>query len=233
MKPKITLLFFLLSPFILLKAQHSEVGVLLGTSYYVGEINQTGLVLNQPSMALGVFYRKNLSTRYSYRIGVNYGELSAKDNFYSNGLSEWRSLSFSGRIIEGNALFEFNFLPYQINNRSTSWFSPYVFIGVAIFGVSPEVNSETTAKISEIETVIAPSIPFGMGVKFNLAHNMGISLEWGMRKTFTDEVDGLPETFVGGYQLSNSKNNDWYSFLGITLNYKFLTQKDRCPGVSN
>lgn len=229
--------YFFLCFFILLffngKSQHSEIGFFLGTSYYIGELNQTGQAANQPNLSLGVFYRKNLSTRYSYRIGANYGKLSAGDDFYPSGLSEWRKLSFSGRIIEGNALFEFNFLPYQINNRSTSWFSPYVFIGFAVFGITPEVENGNNSRVSKLETIVAPSVPFGMGIKFNLARNMGVAVEWAMRKTFTDEIDGLPATFVGGYQLSNSKNNDWYSFFGITLNYKFLTQNDRCPRAVN
>ena len=61
--------------------------------------------------------------------------------------------------------------------------------------------------------------------------NMGINIEWGVRKTFTDEIDGLANTYTNGYQMSNSKNNDWYSFGGITLNYKILTKTDRCPIV--
>jgi hypothetical protein len=233
MKLNFIIFILLIVPFSAVHAQHSEIGLFFGTSYYLGELNQTGQAANQPNLSLGLFYRKNLSDRYSYRIGVNYGKLSARDNFYSTGLSEWRQLSFSSTIFEGNALFEFNFLPYQINNRSTSWFSPYVFIGLAVFGVTPEVESGNTNKISKLETTIAPSVPFGMGIKFNFLKNMGIAVEWSMHKTFTDEIDGLPPSFVGGYQLSNSKNNDWYSFLGITLNYKFLTQNDRCPGANN
>ena len=54
-----------------------------------------------------------------------------------------------------------------------------------------------------------------------------------MRKTFTDEVDGLSETYVNTYQLSNSQNKDWYSIVGITLNYKILTKDARCIGVVN
>ena len=54
-----------------------------------------------------------------------------------------------------------------------------------------------------------------------------------MRKTLTDQIDGLSETHLDGYQLSNTQNKDWYSILGISLNYKFLTDDDRCRGVVN
>lgn len=216
-----------------LYCQHSEIGFFGGTAYYIGELNPSVQVLNEVRPALGLFYRKNLNKRYSFRVGANYAKIASSDQFGSRDFAEYRQLSFTSDIIEAYSILEFNFLPYQINNYSTSKFSPYVFIGMAVFGGSPEVEYENTNTIESSGIVIAPSVPFGMGVKFNLVENFGLSFEWGMRKTFTDEIDGLPETYINGYQLSNTNNNDWYSLLGITLNYKFLTQRDHCPGVIN
>ncbi|MCB0381230.1 MAG: hypothetical protein KDD24_08235, partial [Flavobacteriales bacterium] len=84
---------------------------------------------------------------------------------------------------------------------------------------------------TESKSIIAPAVPFGVGVKFDFIRNLGLNIEWGVRKTFTDEIDGLSKTYSNNYQLSNSQNNDWYSFAGITLNYKILTKTDRCPVV--
>ena len=134
-------------------------------------------------------------------------------------------------MYEGYGILEFNFIPYQINNYSTSSFTPYVFIGIAGFYASPNVSGPITDLVKE--DVVAPSVPFGLGIKFNFADNLGLGIEWGMRKTFTDQVDGLTDTYIHGYQLSNNQNNDCYSIVGITLNYKFLTERDRCPGVIN
>jgi hypothetical protein len=233
MKLRYILAYFFLLINSVLFCQHSEIGLFGGTSYYVGELNPSVQVVNQVRPVIGLFYRKNINKRYSYRLGANYGKLSSTDEFSSNELSKYRKLSFSSTVIEGYTTFEFNFLPYQINNYGTSKFSPYVFIGFAVFASNPKVENGNSGRIGSSETVIAPSIPFGMGIKFNFVHNLGLSIEWGMRKTYTDAIDGLPETYVGGYQLSNTNNNDWYSFLGITLNYKFLTQKDICPGAVN
>ena len=214
-------------------AQHSEIGLFGGTSYYIGELNPSIQVANKIRPTLGIFYRKNLSYRYSFRVGANYAKLAATDQFNSSELSKFRKLSFSSTLIEGYTTFEFNFLPYQINNHVTSRYSPYVFIGFAVFSSTPKVENEAGGKISVSELIVVPSIPFGMGVKFNFVQNLGLSLEWTMHKTYTDQIDGLPETYLGGYQLSNSNNNDWYSFLGITVNYKFLTEKDHCRGPVN
>lgn len=229
---RFSIIFFLMS-FFSAYSQHSEIGILGGTSYYVGEINPSIQVINEPNLALGVFYRRNTSTRYALRFGVNYGKLSATDNITTTKLSDYRNLSFASDLYEGYGILEFNFLPYQINNYRTSSFSPYVFIGAAVFLVEPEVTNNISGLTVSSGAIIAPSIPFGLGVKFNLVQNLGIGIEWGMRKTFTDEIDGLSPKFTNGYQLSNSQNNDWYSILGITLNYKILTKTDHCPGVIN
>ena len=212
-------------------SQHSEIGMQLGASYYLGELNPSLHVINKPNPSLGVFYRKNINKRYSLRVGANYARLGAADNISSTAFGEFRALSFSADLLEGYGTLEFNFIPYQINNYATSNFTPYVFIGIAAFYVNPNVEGEITDLVKK--DVVAPSVPFGLGIKFNFVENFGLGIEWGMRKTFTDQVDGLTDTYIHGYQLSNTQNNDWYSIVGITLNYKFLTERDRCPGVIN
>jgi hypothetical protein len=232
MMRKFLLLFFLLV-FVRTesKAQHTELGVFLGTSYYLGEINPNIHFTNKLNPAIGVLYRRNLSKRYSLRYGFNFGLLGADDD---NNYTEWnnsRNISYSTTIIEVSALLEFNFLPYQINNYNTSPYTPFIFIGAAGFRVAPELKDNNTKTTTEQKSIIAASMPFGFGFKFNFIRNLGLNIEWGMRKTFTDEMDGLTATYQNGYQLSNSQNNDWYSFAGITLNYKILTKTDRCPVV--
>lgn len=210
-------------------SQHAEIGVIFGPSYYVGELNSSNQFSNKINPSLGVFYRKNLSKRYSIRYGLNYGWLSADDK---NNYAEWndsRNLSLSTSIIEASALLEFNFLPYQINNYNTYPFTPFLFVGAAVFRTSPELTNNNTKTKLTSDPIIAPSIPFGFGFKFNFIRNLGLNLEWGIRKTFTDELDGLSPELNNGYQLSNTQNNDWYSFAGISLNYKILTKSDRCP----
>ncbi len=229
---KLIVLIFLSSSFIGF-GQHSEIGLLAGTSYYLGEINPSKHVINKVNPAFGVFYRRNLSKRYSLRAGGNYARLSASDDITATDLSNFRRLSFSASLLEGYGILEFNFLPYQINNYTTYSYTPYVFIGAAIFRASPNVDNEGIYSLYSSETVTSVSMPFGMGFKFDVGGNLGMAIEWGMRKTWTDQIDGLTESYNWGYQLSNNQNKDWYAIVGITLNYKILTQSDHCPGVIN
>jgi hypothetical protein len=214
-------------------SQHSEIGIIGGTSYYLGEINPSSQIINEINPAAGIFYRKNTSKRYAYRFGINYSKLGATNNFSSIELNQFKQLSFSSDLIEAYGILEFNFIPYQINNYNTSSFTPYVFIGIAVFMANPQIENNSSTPISSQGNIIAPSMPFGLGIKFNFINNLGLSIEWGVRKTITDRIDGLSDTYLEGYQLSNTQNNDWYSILGITLNYKILTKSDHCPGAIN
>ncbi len=229
---KLILFSFFLLPFSGF-SQNSELGIIGGVSYYLGEINPSTQITNKLSPSLGIFFRKTTSKRYALRAGVSYGKLAAINNSSSVESNQYKNLSFSSDLLEAYGLLEFNFIPYQIGNSNNSNFTPYVFIGAAVFMVNPKIKSSSSIAIPSQGTIIAPSMPFGLGIKFNLINNLGLSLEWGMRKTLTDQIDGLSETYFEGYQLSNTQNNDWYSIVGISLNYKILTKSDHCPGVIN
>jgi hypothetical protein len=96
------------------------------------------------------------------------------------------------------------------------------------------------------------NFPFGMGVKVSVSNRFGITAFWEMHKTLTDYIDDVSKTYYlegteidpkqvdqymsdptmsysPGMQRGNSKNQDWYSFTGITISYKFaLYGKKRC-----
>ena len=229
---KLIFLFFLITQ-LAGYSQNAEIGILGGTSYYLGEINPSTQITNEIRPSLGVFLRKNTSKRYALRFGASYGKLAAINNYNIVEFNENKQLSFSSDLIEAYGVLEFNFIPYQINNYTTSNFTPYVFIGAAVFRANPQIKTNSSVIINPQGAVIAPSMPFGLGIKINLVENLGIGIEWGVRKTLTDQIDGLSEHYLNGYQLSNTQNKDWYSIVGIVLNYKILTKSDVCPGVIN
>ena len=91
---------------------------------------------------------------------------------------------------------------------------------------------------------IGVAIPFGLGVKVSLAKNLGLTVFWEMHKTFTDYLDDVSQTYYlnsqdidpndpgaflsdpsmdhqPGMERGNPKNQDWYSFSGLTVTYKF------------
>ena len=212
-------LLLLLTIFLAISAsaqQSSEIGLSGGVSYYLGELNP-GTPFVNPKPAFGIFYRKNLNTRLSVQLHYVHGSLSGDGdnlNFAPN-----ISLSFSTPLDEIAAQFEVNFFDFSIRSKKNK-LSPYIFGGVGVFRVSPSGASGVFLADPAKKSLTNPSFPFGLGVKYGLGRNIGLGIEWGMRKTFTDYIDGVS---------GDSRINDWYSFALVSISYKFrLFKKEDC-----
>ncbi|HTL80951.1 MAG TPA: DUF6089 family protein [Bacteroidia bacterium] len=181
-----------------------EIGVFLGGSYYIGELNPTTHFGSLTRPALGVVYRHNLNMRLALAGDLIFGSVQGIDSRSTSFEQQKRNLSFRSPIYELGARAEFNFLEYKIGDDKYS-FSPFIFLGVAMFNFKPEANlgnqwvslqplkTEGQSK-AYMRTQI--SIPFGAGFRTNLAKRIGLVAEWGMRKTFTDYLDDVSTTYA-------------------------------------
>ena len=239
--------------------QH-EVGLMIGGSYYIGDLNpRKHFFLSQP--AAGAFYRFTPNYRYAFRGGINWGRIMGDDSQTDNPDQLQRNLNFKSQIIEFNAIAEFNFLEYRISNDKYK-FTTFLFLGINVFTHKPQANlgnywidlqplrTEGQSKGYKLTQV---GIPFGIGAKMNVSKKVGIGLEWGPRKTFTDYLDDVsgtypdvtlnPFTSTHGASLSdrsknagnninkqrgNPRTKDWYFFFGITLNIKLNMKAPPC-----
>ena len=250
-------LLFLLN----VKGQGSEIGLFVGASTYKGELKHELFTLDYIHPVVGVQFRKNFNPHWSANINLNYGKISAADSTSDDPFQLTRNLSFKSRILELGGRFEFNFFPYQF--AGGDWpFTPFLFIGVAGYRFNPlaELGDEDielqplgtegqgTAAFPERKkykrTQIA--IPYGGGFKFSLTRRIGINLEVGVRKTYTDYLDDVSTTYVDkavllengitavilsdrtpgdlndnfpGKQRGNSQDTDKYMFGGITFSF--------------
>ncbi len=199
-----------------------EIGVFLGTSYYMGELNQSK-VFYQPSEALSVLYKVNLNDRFAIRMNASYAHLKGDDAVSDHKYQINRNHKFDINITEFSALVEFNFFEYQPYSQY-DYFSFYFTCGIGAM-MMPEADNKSP---------INPVIPFGIGFKYAVTKRLGLGIEWIYRKTFTDYIDQLPQQVYTevprqkNKQLTNNLNNDWYSFAGITLTYKFALGNTKC-----
>ncbi|MES2763973.1 MAG: DUF6089 family protein [Bacteroidota bacterium] len=239
--------------------QH-EVGIMIGGSYYIGDLNpRRQFFLTQP--AAGIFYRFTPNYRYAFRVGVNWGSIMGDDSQSNDADQVQRNLNFKSQIIEYNVLAEFNFLEYRISNDKYK-FTTFLFLGLDVFSFKPRaqygkhwidlqpLNTEGQTKGYKLVQV---AIPFGIGAKMNVSKRVGIGLEWGPRKTFTDYLDDVSGTYPdwetavanginsiklsdrsknGGNNINKQRGNprtkDWYFFFGITLNIKLNFKAPPC-----
>jgi hypothetical protein len=250
--------------------RYSELGLFGGVSYYMGELNP-GKQFFMVRPGGGLVYRYNTSRRFAWEIHGLYGSVQAEDARSGEDNQVLRNLSFRSQIIEFAGLLHFNFFNYEIGNPETPA-TPYIFGGIGLFRFNPKADFQgewialqplgTEGQGSPVYadrkqySLMGANIPFGFGVKFHAFNRLGFSLEWGLRKTFTDYLDDVSTTYAdpdvlfathgelaailadrslvnpgkinAGRQRGNSTNKDWYSFAGLTITYKIVPRKAEC-----
>ncbi len=238
-----------------------EMGPMGGATYYIVDLNPTGhFIYSKP--AGGAIIRINMTTRWSFRFTGSYGNVWANDNLSQDSYQQNRNLNFSSSLLEIAGGFEINMFKYMINNMKYP-ITPYFFYEMAYFRIDP------MGTIDGVEFQLQPlgtegqgtplndkrkyglsqmSIPLGVGVKFNIVPRLAMSLEYGIRKTFTDYLDDVSGNYVDNDQLTsysgplaaslsdpslsgigtsnpgfnrgNPATKDWYVFYGAMITFK-------------
>lgn len=245
-----------------------ELGLFLGGSYYTGDLNPNGHFNSLTKPAGGVVHRYNLNDRFTWRNGIFLGTIAGDDARSASFSQQQRNLSFKSKLYEFHSVAEFNFLEYEIGDEKRM-FTPFMFAGVDVFNFSPkgllgnqwvglqQLHTEAQSKPYKLTQV---AIPFGAGIKTMLAKRIGLVLEWGLRKTFTDYLDDVSTVYANpadiaiysgslgvvmadrntssdpisniGRQRGNPRTKDWYSFAGVTLSFKLKEQQKRCASYN-
>lgn len=206
-----------------------------------------------------------------YKAQAMYLGLTSDERESGDTISESRGLHFKSSLYELSGNIEFNFLPYEMGNPLYNW-TPFIYTGITLFHHNPQAENKngewidlqplgtegqgTTMFPDRKEySLIQFAIPMGGGFKIAVNESFNIILEYGARKTFTDYLDDVSTTFVGGgadpYPIEMSgqaqemsdplqthvkgdergdpAKKDWYSFIGVTLSFKI---NDNTPGCS-
>jgi hypothetical protein len=214
-----------------------ELGLFGGASYYLGDLNPRGhFLFSHP--AAGIFFRYSTHYRYAFRLGFNYGSLSASDSKSSELDQLERNMAFESKIYDFNAIAEFNFVDYRIGNDK-HYFTMFIFAGIGGFSFNPQTSGGNAnlfpANKAKPYSTFQLNLPFGVGIKWNIHKRFGLGLEWGPRKLFTDYLDGvsgvannLSNGIIPGTMLGNPRTKDWYFMYGVTLSYVLPGFKRAC-----
>jgi len=249
---------------------NTEIGLLLGASYYLGDLNTTHF--NESLPAGGLVIRRNIDKRFVYKAEIMYLNLASDERNSEDTIAKNRGLHFRSPVYELSGQLEFNFLPYEPGNPLYTW-TPFIYTGISLFHYNPQAENKNGewVDLQELGTegqgttawpdrdkysLIQFAIPIGGGVKIAFNESFNIILEYGIRKTFTDYLDDVSTTFVGGngtaypIEMQNQENsiemsdprethfsgdergnpnkNDWYSFAEITLSFKLNNNTKGC-----
>lgn len=190
-------------------AQKTEIGILLGGSYYYGDIvNTVGIQSQAIHGAGGVFFRKHLSKKVCFRVNLMYARLGAADsnltpsaetNFQLN-----RNLAFYADVFEVSGVVEYNLIQdHNKGRRIKNRFIPYVYGGIGAFYFEPKAIHPVTGKPISLRPLkldgtsyspIALAVPLGVGFRYYLNKNWQLGFDLGMRLTSTSHLDDITGT---------------------------------------
>lgn len=209
----------------LLFSQNTELGILVGGSVYTGDLEvSSSNFLPQTHPAVGLMARQYLSEKFAVRAIFAIGGLSADEKKYSTKEQlKIRGFNFKSTVAELSILPELR--PFSIGNVHF-----FAFAGLAATYVNPKTyfneqkTNATNVSILDDQTQkypkVALAIPFGGGLQWDINETTALGAELGLRKTFTDYLDGVSAT-------ANPKSNDYYIVGGITFSKFFSMGNDR------
>ncbi len=196
-------------------AQRHEIGIQLGTSNLTGDIGKTKYINPFPNSINNlanegipfygaIMYRMNFNPYQSVRFRLAYNHLQFNDKYAQELYRASRGLYGTNSVYEASAIFDYNFLP--VNEEQKSMLSPYIFGGISglMFNTTLEGNKFGFA------------IPFGAGLKYKFNYNWALFGEFMFRATNSDTLDYSDE-----YNLGNLNSKDWMNSMSLGLSYSF------------
>jgi hypothetical protein len=193
--------------------QSKEIGLAIGTGYYMGDINPGTHLAGRLSAGYGGYYRHNFSSRLSLRVNYFKGRVEAWDEDSRDPWQINRNLHFRNDISELSALIEINYLDHQVGNLGDK-LTAFLFTGLGVYNHMPEAQLEgqwtplqplgtegqgtTWAEARGLDAygTSGISMPIGFGFKSNLGPFTTFCFDWGVRKTWTDYLDDVSGVYA-------------------------------------
>ncbi|MCF8335050.1 MAG: DUF6089 family protein [Bacteroidales bacterium] len=194
-----------------------SIGFYGGTSQYMGDMNKANPFFS-PLPAFGFGIKSDQGLRYSFHLMGSYNPLRGSTKYVEQyNLPDSDIGSFNTRQIDLSLMAEFNFLPYETYNIRKRNFAPFVFGGVG-----------ATHFLSDVPDKFQVTIPFGLGIKYNIFERFSIGILWMAKKIFYDNRDkvvNVSEKDKGAI----IHNDDWYHHGFLFLTFKPFKEQTECP----
>lgn len=253
----------------------------LGGANQIGTNGFKDLEFSATRQALVVGLRYKLTPFLALHGHATWGSVSGDDALTEEPFRRNRNLNFRSPIFELNCTFEASILSqkegglYRLRGikKSPSYeVSAYAFAGIGVFHFNPkgELDGRWIA-LQPLGTEgqgISPArskysltqvcIPVGFGFRYFFTRRMGVGLEYGIRKTFTDYIDDVSKTYydkaaiaaangpeaallsdkslgihenqtLTDQQRGDPRDNDAYMFAVFSLHWKIRTGRSNFP----
>ncbi len=182
----------------------------------------TELSLTRPGFGIQAEYK--FHPHFRVRFGAIAGRLQGDDFVSANpqdpeGIYRYaRNLHFRNDLAEVSSIFIFDILPSRGRFYGERSFVPYIFGGIGMFYHNPKAKVPLTSAIQPGEWIslqplgtegqgrpgfdkkyalIQASIPVGIGFRISINPRFNVSIESGLRLTFTDYLDDVSGEYAG------------------------------------
>lgn len=229
------------------KLRRYEVGFGLGTTQVFGDIGGTiseknwfglrDIQIDETRMAIPLNVRYRLTPIYTLKVNGIVGFGSGNDEGTRNDRSlSGRGRSYKTMVNELSAQFEYSFIAEERRYKSAAMFnrrgmlnnymsfSAYGFAGIGgvyawARAIVPDPAPYDLVKVHNFGVVL----PVGLGVRYIIDDRWLANLELGYRYSFSDYIEGYK-------QAQDSRFNDVYYFLNLSVGYKLETTRRGLPG---
>lgn len=231
-------------------------------------------------LALTAGLRFKQTQQISHKANITLGMVAGNDAWTEDPIRSTRNLNFRSPIVELAYNFEFylrkekrghRFKLRGVKGLKSMGLYPYGFFGIGGFWFLPQgkVDDKWTnlRKWNTEGQGITPTrtqysqfqlaVPLGVGLKYAIDRRWLVSIEMGLRKTFTDYIDDVSTTYYPNAEIRNTygqtaalaadptqeswigaapfqqrgdpTDNDSYMFVLISANYKLKTTRGGLP----
>ncbi len=227
------------------KMRRYEVGGGLGVTQIFGDIGGTiseenwfglkDIKIDETRLAIPLYGRYRLNPFYTLKINTalafGHGDDAESDND--------RGRSYKTMLMEFSAQGEYYFIAEERRYKSAAMFnrrgmlnnymsfSSYLFLGVG--GTYSRSQVTYTTRDPGPYDRVKPNnftmvVPFGIGLKYTISDRWLAGAELGYRLSISDYIEGFSQT-------QDSKHNDVYYFLGVSVGYKLITTRRGIPRI--
>lgn len=199
---------------------YSSIGIGGGHSNYYGELanySSVGSSIKNLRWNGSLDYTRQFTPRFAARFGFSYARLFADDANYGTdkpGLYV-RNLHFRNDVKEFSITGMLSLTDMASRDFKRRYrFDPYVFGGIAVLAHEPKAKAPAEfdniwVNLQPLSTegqglpgyqtqpysLVQVAVPYGVGLKYRLSERFDISVELGMRHTFTDYLDDVGGTY--------------------------------------
>jgi hypothetical protein len=181
----------------------SEIGLIGGVSYYIGDLNQKHF--NNSNLAGQILYRYNIHSRLAFRANFTYGAVEGYDSESKKDIYKDRNLSFQTEIYELASGLEITYFPFEIGNKRYRG-TAYLMAELALAKINPK--ADFNGELVELQplgtegqgssasdrgkySLVQFTVPLALGFRVTLTENIGLNAEYGIRFMFSDYLDDV------------------------------------------